>query len=84
LQKPVAAGLWHQPRLAPGFAVRWVAAAVAASVLIVVGGNRYYSQKQSAAEAERVKQEVKVALQIASEKLNNVREKVQRLSQREF
>ena len=44
----------------------WLATA-AALILAVSGGTRYYLQQQEAAEAERVKQEIRLALQITSD-----------------
>jgi len=86
-------GLSEAPLSAPGapptsfrpewFRIRWVAA-LAASVLIAVASGRYYVHRQALADAERVKREVRVALQIASEKLNDVQQRLQKSSQREF
>ena len=53
----------------PGLpALRWLAAA-AALTLVVGGSVRYYAYQQSVAEAERVKAEIRLALQITSEKI---------------
>ena len=49
-------------------ALRWLAAA-AALTLVVGGSVRYYAYQQSVAEAERVKAEIRLALQITSEKI---------------
>jgi hypothetical protein len=49
-------------------ALRWLAAA-AALTLVVAGSMRYYAYQQSVAEAERVKAEIRLALQITSEKI---------------
>jgi hypothetical protein len=49
-------------------ALRWLAAA-AALILVVGGSVGYYAHQQSAAEAERVKAEIRLALQITSEKI---------------
>jgi hypothetical protein len=49
-------------------ALRWLAAA-AALTLVVAGSVRYYAYQQSVAEAERVKAEIRLALQITSEKI---------------
>lgn len=54
-----------KPRLP---ALRWLAAA-AALTLVVGGSVRYYAYQQSVAEAERVKAEIRLALQITSEKI---------------
>ena len=48
--------------------LRWLAAA-AALTLVVGGSVRYYAYQQSVAEAERVKAEIRLALQITSEKI---------------
>lgn len=45
----------------------WLAAAAAAIVLLAGGGVRYYEQQRQTAEAERVKQEIRLALQIAGD-----------------
>jgi len=49
-------------------ALRWLAAA-AALTLVVAGSVRYYAHQQSVAEAERVQAEIRLALQITSEKI---------------
>ena len=54
---------------------RWLATA-AAMVLLVIGGADYIRQ-QTAAEAERVKKEAMLAMQIAGEKLALVQRKLQ-------
>ena len=61
------------PRL-PG--VRWLAAA-AAITLVTIGGQQYYAHRQTMAQAERVQNEVWLALQIAGEKLAFVQRKLQ-------
>jgi hypothetical protein len=48
--------------------LRWLAAA-AALTLVVAGSVRYYAYQQGVAEAERVKAEIRLALQITSEKI---------------
>ena len=55
----------------------WLAAA-AAIALMVTGGARYYTQQQTIAEAERVKQEIRLALQITGEKLALAQQRVER------
>lgn len=50
-------------------ALRWLGAA-AAVTLIAAGGARYYVHDQTIAEAERVRAEIRLALQITSEKLS--------------
>ncbi len=57
-------------------AVRWLAAA-AAVTLVAIGGAQYYTREQAVAEAERVQKEVRLALQIAGEKLALVQRKLQ-------
>jgi hypothetical protein len=56
--------------------VRWLAAA-AAVVLVASGGARYYEQQRQAAEAERVKQEIRIALRITSDVLSLAQTRVQ-------
>ena len=55
---------------------RWLATA-AAMVLLAIGGADYYIRQQTAAEAERVKKEAMLAMQIAGEKLALVQRKLQ-------
>lgn len=55
---------------------RWLAAA-AVLTLVAAGGARYYAYYQTAAEAERVKADIRLALQITSDKLSLVQRKVQ-------
>jgi hypothetical protein len=69
--------------MSSAFAVRWIAAAAACAVL-AVATSQYYTHRQAAIEAESVKQQLRVSLQIASEKLNDVQRKVQEHSEREF
>ena len=57
-------------------AARWLAAA-AASTLMAIAGAQYYMHQQAVAEAERVQQEVRLALEIAGEKLALVQRKLQ-------
>jgi hypothetical protein len=56
--------------------LRWMVTA-AAMVLLVIGGADYYIRQHTAAEAERVKKEAMLALQIAGEKLALVQRKLQ-------
>jgi hypothetical protein len=51
-----------------GLPLRWLAVA-AAFALVVGGAVQYYAYQQSVAEAERVKAEIRLALQITSEKI---------------
>jgi hypothetical protein len=55
--------------------VRWLAAA-AAITLTATGGVRYYTYQQTLAEAERVKQDIRLALQITSETLALAQERI--------
>jgi hypothetical protein len=71
-QTPAASGA--VPSRASGVR-RWLAAAAAFAV-VATGGARYYVQQQTAAEAERLKQEIGIALQITSEKLALVQQRV--------
>lgn len=57
-------------------AVRWLATA-AAITLVAIGGERYYTYQQTVAEAERVQEEVRLALRIAGEKLALVQRRLQ-------
>ena len=54
----------------------WLAAA-AALTLAVSGGTRYYLQQQEAAEAERVKQEIRLALQITSDMFARAQQRIE-------
>jgi hypothetical protein len=56
--------------------VRWLAAA-AAVVLLAGGGARYYEEQRQAAEAERVKHEIRTALQITTEVLSLAQMRIQ-------
>ena len=66
----------HRRPLVGGY-MRWLAAA-AAVTLIATGGVRYYTNQQTIAEAERVKQDIRIALQITSEQLALAQERVER------
>lgn len=56
---------------------RWLAAA--AVVAVAAGGaERYYSQQQQAAETARVKDEIRLALQITNDTLARVQSKLSR------
>ena len=55
---------------------QWLAAAAAAA-LVATGAARYYTYQQSVAEAERINQDIRLALQITSEKLAHVQARVQ-------
>jgi hypothetical protein len=73
----VMAGIDSPPSLTVsryGHARRWLAAA-AAVALIATGTARYYAYQQ-AAEAERVNHDIRLALQITSEKLALVQQRV--------
>jgi len=54
---------------------QWLAAAAAAA-LVATGAAQYYTYQQSVAEAERIRQDIRLALQITSEKLALVQARV--------
>jgi hypothetical protein len=60
----------------PRLPVRWLATAAAIG-MVAIGGARYYTYQQTVAEAERVQNEVRLALQIAGDKLALVQRKLQ-------
>jgi anti-sigma-K factor RskA len=64
------------------FQFRWIAA-IAALAVLAVASSQYYSSRQAALEEERVKEQLRVSLQIASEKLNEVGRKVREYSQKQ-
>jgi glycerol-3-phosphate O-acyltransferase len=70
-------------RISSAFAVRWIAAAAAGAVL-TIASSQYYASRQAAIEEAKVKEQLRVSLQIASEKLNDVERKVREHSQRDF
>ena len=55
----------------------WFAAA-AAAVIVAVAGAQYSASRAAAAEAERVQKDIQAALQITSETLALVQERVER------
>lgn len=61
---------------------KWTALAAAATIVLAVVGLQRHASHTRAAEAERINREVRVALQIASEQLNKVQEKVANLGPR--
>ena len=65
------------PRLGGSWlaAPRWLAAA-AVLTLTVAGGARYYESQQQAAEVARVREELRVALQITNDALARVQSKI--------
>ena len=65
------------PRLGSSWiaAPRWLAAA-AVLTLAVAGGARYYESQQQAVEAERVREDLRVALQITNDALARVQSKI--------
>jgi hypothetical protein len=75
-RRVLAAGFTAQVSGRRTLALRWLTAAAAVAV-IAVGAARYYMYYQTIAEAERVKAEIRLALQITSEKLSLVQRKVQ-------
>ena len=64
--------------------LRWAAAGALACLLLfsVVGVQRYREQQREIAEGERAKEQVMLALQIASSKLNTAQRKVRETSER--
>ena len=54
----------------------WLAAA-ATLALVAVGGARYYEHQQQVAQAERIQADIMLAMQITSETLTRVQEKLQ-------
>ena len=67
--QPARAGAGAHPVL------RWLAAA--AMLAVAVGGaERYYTQQQQAAEAARVREDIRIALQITSDTLAHVQSKL--------
>lgn len=70
-------------RMSSAFAVRWIAAA-AASAVLAIASSQYYASRQAAVEEAKLKEQLRVSLQIASEKLNDVERKVREHSQRDF
>ena len=54
---------------------RWIAAGVAASLVIAAGG-QVWMERHAAQEAQRAKHDVEMALRIVSETLNDVQTKV--------
>ncbi|HEY7446059.1 MAG TPA: hypothetical protein VH702_03410 [Vicinamibacterales bacterium] len=69
------------PQTSSPFQVRWIAA-IAALAVLAVASSQYYSSRQAALEEERVKEQLRVSLQIASEKLNEVGRKVREYGER--
>jgi hypothetical protein len=59
---------------------RWLAAA-AAVVMVATGSFRYYEHQRTISEAERVKQEIRLALQITGEKLALAQQRIERSAQ---
>ena len=67
--QPARAGAGAHPVL------RWLAAAAVLAVA-VGGAERYYTQQQQAAEAARVREDIRIALQITSDTLAHVQSKL--------
>ena len=59
---------------------RVIGLSLAAAIAIGTGSTLYYTQRRQVAEAERVRREAVAGLRIASAKLNDVHERLQRLS----
>jgi hypothetical protein len=59
----------------PAGYMRWLAAA-AAVTLVASGAARYNAYQQEAAEAERVKREIRVALQITNDMFTRAQERI--------
>ena len=70
-------------RVSSTFAVRWIVAAAAGAVL-AIGSSQYYASRQAALEEAMVKEQLRLSLQIASEKLNDVERKVWEHTHRDF
>lgn len=66
----------HGLRLPQTGVTRWLAAA--AVLTLTVGGAGYYTSRQQAAENERVREELRVALQITNEAVARVQSKLSR------
>lgn len=64
------------PRAGSSGILRWLAAA---AVLALTAGvaERYYTEQRQEAEAARVREEIRIALQITSEKLALVQQKIE-------
>lgn len=73
-----AAGARRRP------AARWLALAVAASLVVAAGAGRFIVRRRAAQEGEHAKRQVELALRITSEKLNEVRAKVEASSRNQF
>lgn len=65
------------------FAVRWIAAA-AAGAMLAIASSQYYATRQRANEEALLKERLRMSLQIASEKLNEVERRVREHSERNF
>jgi hypothetical protein len=80
-ERRAPAGSGRLERMPPGRyrqgLMRWLAAA-AAVTLVATGGARYYTYQQTLAEAERVKQDIRLALQITSEMLALAQQRIAR------
>lgn len=57
--------------------LRWLAAAAAVTI-VATGTVRYYEYQQTVSEAERVNQEIRLALQITSDKLALAQQRLER------
>jgi hypothetical protein len=64
----------------PAGYMRWLAAA-AAVILVASGAARYQAYQQEAAEAERVKRDIRVALQITNEMFSLAQHRIEAATQ---
>ena len=72
-------GLQGTARQPAGY-MRWLAAA-AAVILVASGAARYQAHQQEAAEAERVKRDIRVALQITNEMFSLAQHRIEAATQ---
>ncbi len=61
---------------------RWVAAGIAAGLLLVIGAVQYEREQRARMQGELAREQLKQALHIASSKLNQARRKVQEIDHR--
>jgi hypothetical protein len=65
-------------------AVATLAAGVALAVAVAVAASHYDARRRAAADAERAKQDLAVALEITSAKLNDVQQMIRARGERRF